>query len=192
MQGEQEQEQESRYSAHRHSAMRSEVGEETRMMTRAAGLGRSSDPSDAVVNRLNRLVARQLPDFVDTSHARAPATPKLSAAITDAQENLVRRLTTSDAGDIGAVGAPALLEELRQRKTLLKQAAGTQIERATIEIVALLFQSILTEERLPDLGARLVRAAADAGAARRGQRARFLRDHRSPGAPPDRPHGAPA
>jgi hypothetical protein len=31
----------------------------------------------------------------------------------------------------------------------LKQAASTPVERATIEIVALLFQSILTEERIP-------------------------------------------
>ena len=31
----------------------------------------------------------------------------------------------------------------------LKQAAATPVERATIEIVALLFQSILTEDRIP-------------------------------------------
>ncbi len=137
-----------RHSLARRSAMHSEVGDETRMMTRAAGLGRSSDPADAVVNRLNRVIARQLPDFVDTSHARAPASPKLSAAISDAQDNLARRIANADGGG-GEVGTPALLEELRQRKTLLKQAAGTPIERATIEIVALLFQSILMEEAIP-------------------------------------------
>ena len=49
----------------------------------------------------------------------------------------------------GAVSTPALLEELNQRKQALKQAATTPVERATIEIVALLFQSILTEERIP-------------------------------------------
>ncbi|MFX8235293.1 DUF1631 family protein, partial [Acinetobacter baumannii] len=31
----------------------------------------------------------------------------------------------------------------------LKHAAGTPAERATIEIVAMMFQSILTEERIP-------------------------------------------
>ena len=36
-----------------------------------------------------------------------------------------------------------------QRKQALKAAATTPVERATIEIVALLFQSLLTEERLP-------------------------------------------
>ena len=38
-------------------------------------------------------------------------------------------------------------------------------------------------------GSRLVRAPADAGAARRRLRARLLRDRRASGAPPDRPHG---
>ena len=47
------------------------------------------------------------------------------------------------------VTVPAMLEELHQRKQQLKQAASTPVERATIEIVALLFQSILTEERIP-------------------------------------------
>src|SRR4029450_3052565 len=47
------------------------------------------------------------------------------------------------------VSTPMLLEELHQRKQALKQAATTPVERATIEIVALLFQSILTEERIP-------------------------------------------
>ncbi|HEY1392327.1 MAG TPA: DUF1631 family protein, partial [Methylibium sp.] len=47
------------------------------------------------------------------------------------------------------ISTPALLQELQQRKQALKQAASTPVERATIEIVALLFQSILTEERIP-------------------------------------------
>ena len=47
------------------------------------------------------------------------------------------------------VGTPALLEELHQRKQALKQAASTPVERATIEIVALLFQSILMEDAIP-------------------------------------------
>jgi hypothetical protein len=42
-----------------------------------------------------------------------------------------------------------LLEQLEQRKQALKQAAETPVERATIEIVALMFHSILTEERIP-------------------------------------------
>jgi len=44
---------------------------------------------------------------------------------------------------------PAMLEDLHQRHQVLKKAAATPEERATIEIVALLFQSILTEDRIP-------------------------------------------
>ncbi len=59
-----------------------------------------------------------------------------------------RRFEAPDARGAAAT-TPALLEELHQRKMALKQAAESPVERATIEIVALLFQSILTEERIP-------------------------------------------
>ena len=130
-----------------------EVGEETRMMTRASGLARGADHSEAVLGRLNRLIGRQLPGFGATQRDQpaAPASPALSHAISDAQQGIARRLAS--AGDRTVPGAivstPALLEELNQRKQALKQAATTPVERATIEIVALLFQSILTEERIP-------------------------------------------
>jgi len=130
-----------------------EVGEETRLMTRAVGLSRGIDHAEAVLGRLNRLIGRQLPGFGATEHDRppVPASPRLKSAINEAQQGLARRLAPS--GDVrtvaGAhVSTPALLEELNQRKLALKQAASTPVERATIEIVALLFQSILTEERI--------------------------------------------
>ena len=39
--------------------------------------------------------------------------------------------------------------ELRQRTSTLKKAASTSAEKATIEIVALMFQAILAEDRIP-------------------------------------------
>ena len=133
------------------------VGEETRMMTRAGPLARGSDHAEAVLGRLNRLVGRHLPGFADTAHAR-PVTEALSLAINNAQQNLRRRLTPPQAGATMAHGqahaatvmtGPMLLEELQQGKQALKQAASTPAERATIEIVAMMFQSILTEDRIP-------------------------------------------
>ena len=130
-----------------------EVGEETRMMTRAAGLARGPDQAEAVLGRLNRLISRQLPDFAHTSSEPQPPSPRLNAAIAQAQESVARRLTNAVAaaasGGAPAVGTPALLEELHQRKQALKAAAATPVERATIEIVALLFQSILMEDAIP-------------------------------------------
>ena len=129
------------------------VGEETRMMTRAAGLARGMDHAAAVLGRLNRLVGRQLPGFGVTQQDRPlmPA-PRLKNAINDAQQGIVNRIAAAQNARTlsgGQVSTPALLEELNQRKLALKQAASTPVERATIEIVALLFQSILTEERIP-------------------------------------------
>ena len=141
------------------------VGEETRMMTHAAPLARGSDHAEAVLGRLNRLVGRHLPGFSDTAHGR-PVTEALSVAINHAQLNWRKRFTPL-AGSAGPAGAPAmapqggaapeaiiatgpmLLDALQQGKQALKRAASTPAERATIEIVALMFLSILTEDRIP-------------------------------------------
>jgi Protein of unknown function (DUF1631) len=124
------------------------VSDETRMMTRASGLARASEQAGAVLGRLNRLIARSLPEFGQTTRTQ-PASPGLKAAIDEAQQGIQRRLTSAGRTAAGPVSTPAMLEELHQRKLALKQAAATPVERATIEIVALLFQSILTEDRIP-------------------------------------------
>ena len=128
-----------------------EVGEETRMMTRAGGLARGMDHAEAVLGRLNRLVGRQLPEFAVTSSNPVSASPRLKTAISEAQQGIARRLSTGIGARTvaGPVSTPALLAEINKRKQALKEAATTPVERATIEIVALLFQSILTEERIP-------------------------------------------
>lgn len=143
-----------------HPAPREGVAEETRLMSRVGALGRGgNEHAEAVLGRLNRLIGRQLPDFARTQQPRL-ASPALDAAITSAQQGIALRLTpdsgarraagaASGAGAVGYVSTPAMLEELHQRKQALKAAAATPDERATIEVVALLFQSILTEERIP-------------------------------------------
>jgi hypothetical protein len=128
---------------------RGAVSEETRMMTRAGPLARGSEHAEAVLGRLNRLVGRHLPGFADTTRAPVPVTPRLSRAIELAQDSLKQRLVEAPPDQAPAMTTPMLVEELQQRKTLLKHAANTPAERATIEIVAMMFQSILTEERLP-------------------------------------------
>lgn len=128
---------------------RGAVSEETRMMTRAGGLARGSEHAEAVLGRLNRLVGRHLPGFADTTRAPVAVTPRLSRAIELAQDSLKQRLVSAPEGQAPAMTTPMLVDELQQRKTMLKHAANTPAERATIEIVAMMFQSILTEERLP-------------------------------------------
>lgn len=94
------------------------------------------------------------PSLADAPPAGAveAASPRLMGAIRHAQESLQRR-PGGDAADAASPSAPRALEEIGARnqafKQVLKQAAGTPAERATIEIVAMMFQSILTEERIP-------------------------------------------
>ncbi|MDH4059898.1 MAG: DUF1631 domain-containing protein [Aquincola sp.] len=132
------------------------VGDETRLMTRS---GAASAPSAehgtaenavAVLTRLNRMIERQVPAFANTAHAgQRTVSPALANAIGNAQQGVQRRLGGGEGGTHVATVSPALMEELQARKQALKRAAESPIERATIEIVALLFQSILTEERIP-------------------------------------------
>jgi Protein of unknown function (DUF1631) len=151
------------------------VGQETRMMTRAAPLARSREHAEAVLGRLNRLIGRHVPEFGSTTHAGHLSRPGnvlsvgLAKAIDFAEQGIRQRLSpaspggsqagsqigspggsqTGSQGGVAMVTTPVLLEELQQRKQVLKKAAATPEERATIEIVALLFQSILTEDRIP-------------------------------------------
>jgi len=126
------------------------VGDETRLMTRAAPLARGSDHAEAVLGRLNRLVGRQSPGFADSNRGPLVVTPRLARAIENVQHSMQQRLSPAGAdGAAVVITTPMLLDELQQRKQALKQAAETPAERATIEIVAMMFQSILAEERIP-------------------------------------------
>ncbi len=137
------------------SGSRGGVGEETRMMTRAAPLARSREHAEAVLGRLDRLIGRHVPSFAPSTRSQGmerqshPVSPGLSRAIDAAEQGIRQRVAPSTQQGEQPVTTPVLLEELHQRKQALKKAAASPEERATIEIVALLFQSILTEDRIP-------------------------------------------
>ncbi|MFY7941617.1 MAG: DUF1631 family protein [Burkholderiaceae bacterium] len=128
--------------------------DDTRPATQTGPLVHGADHAQAVLSRLNKMVSRHLPEFADTAHAH-PTSAGLTAAIAVAQRGVVQRMQPTPGPDASAAtqaeatSAPMMLEELAQRKQALKQAAASPVERATIEIVALLFQSILMEERIP-------------------------------------------
>jgi len=127
--------------------------EETRLMTQTPALRRSAVPAQAVLGKLNQFVAHKVPGFAPTQvlggaqTAVVPVPAALGRAMQDAGQVMRRHVD----GETGVpMGTPAaLLQDLQESKRALKQAASTPNERAIIEIVALLFQSILTEERLP-------------------------------------------
>jgi hypothetical protein len=114
-----------------------------------------------VLARLNGLLSRQVPGFRHSTQAQAPGQPQaaasagLKSAINRVQQAVRDRFDAPAAGPgvvaaaQAANSAPAVLNELQSRNAALKQAASTPVERATIEIVALMFQSLLTEDRIP-------------------------------------------
>jgi hypothetical protein len=122
--------------------------EETRLMTRAAPLPRGREHAEAVLSRLNRLVGRQLPKFGQSTRS-VGVSPGLAKAIETAQAGIRQRLAPTTQRGAPLATTPVMLDEQHQRKQALKKAAASPEERATIEIVALLFQNILTEERIP-------------------------------------------
>lgn len=131
------------------------VHDETRMMTHSSPLARARMRAQGVVGRLRRLLADKIGgDFEATQ--LLPASPRLQQAMMDVVPVPMPDVTTTGSGGIRSVAPPMdhshvaqAASALRQRTVELKQAASTPSEKATIEVVALMFQSILAEERIP-------------------------------------------
>ena len=129
------------------------VHDETRMMTSTSPLARARMRAQGVVGRLKRmLIDRVGGDFEATQ--LLPPSPHLVQAMQRIAPVVSVDAGLPSTGSTGAVYADASHVEraatvLRQRTAELKQAAETPSEKATIEVVALMFQSILAEERIP-------------------------------------------
>ncbi|NDY91131.1 DUF1631 family protein [Ideonella livida] len=121
------------------------MGEETRMMTRQPDP--ASMPGELVVQHLSDLVERQVPGFRDGGEkaGKAPS-QRLVRAMAQVQQRLEQQATQpmDQADPVGP-----MVREFAEQTRALKQAAESPNERATIELVALMFQNILTEERIP-------------------------------------------
>jgi hypothetical protein len=129
--------------------------DETRMMTSVTPLSRARSRAQGVLGQLKRLlVGRVGPEFDATSYQ--PASPALAAALA------VRKGGGTSTGgapaygesgtlfeDYGPAGVAQVAVRLREQTAELKSKAETKGEKATIEIVALMFQAILQEDRIP-------------------------------------------
>ncbi|MFW9616260.1 DUF1631 family protein [Aquabacterium sp.] len=128
--------------------------EETRLLTQTPGMYKTPAQSQALLSKLTQVVGRQVPEFEHTQadgNTVRQAAPGVSAGLGQAIQavgDVVRR-QIGVGGEAESHTPSQVLQELQQSKRTLKQSASTPVERATIEIVALLFQAILTEERLP-------------------------------------------
>jgi hypothetical protein len=128
------------------------VHDETRMQTATTPLARARMRAQGVMGQLKRLLTNQAVGFDDTRPSQAsPQLAQAMASVERAEETGAERTLLADAQ--GQVYGQAQVDQaagvLRERTTKLKEAASTSSEKATIEIVALMFQSILAEDRIP-------------------------------------------
>lgn len=125
--------------------------EETRLMTQATPMARSQQRALGVIGQLKRLFVGHVggSDFVSTSPR--VASPALAAAIAprSARGTIVAAGGDTVYEDYSPAAVARVADRLREQTTELKNKAETKSEKATIEIVALMFQAILTEERIP-------------------------------------------
>jgi len=125
---------------------------EARTAAETTPLGRMRMRAQGVIGRLKQMLSNQVIGFDEPRASLASS--QLAQAISRMQHSesttepgwLSQRqdMEPMDQRDVNeAMGA------LRLRTSALKQASTTSSERATIEIVALMFQSILAEDRIP-------------------------------------------
>jgi Protein of unknown function (DUF1631) len=152
-----------------------ESHDETRMMTSSTPLARAKMRAQGVMGQLKRMLTDKVMGF-DDSRSYTPS-PQLAAAMAPRRaapqgggnsNNPAYARTVQGgpsgmgggayAGAAGGVAFAGFVEgmrpeeaagALREETSALKKAASTESEKATIEIVALMFQSILAEDRIP-------------------------------------------
>jgi hypothetical protein len=129
------------------------VQDETRMQTATTPLARARMRAQGVIGHLRRLLSDRVSDYNDTRPVQASA--ELTRVMLREQQSHVETSAggmSCRAGSAQTYGPEAVeraMTALRERSASLKRAATTQTEKATIEIVALMFQSILAEDRIP-------------------------------------------
>ena len=133
---------------------RAGVAEETRMQTATTPLGRARIRAQGVMGHLRRLLSDKVSGFDDTRPQQPSAA--LIQVIQRAQQSsddnsgvAVTRDGTDPDDVYGSVQINQAINAVRLRSADFKKAAESQSEKAIIEIVALMFQSILTEDRIP-------------------------------------------
>jgi hypothetical protein len=136
-----------------HSSMLARAAQETRMLTGVTPVARIRQRTQGVLGQLRRMLADKVSDY-DVDVAPTAPSPRLAQALA---AQVASYATTEALQGVGAVGGAGvspvqvreLAVDLRQRAAELKAKAEKPSEKAIIEIVALMFQAILAEERIP-------------------------------------------
>jgi hypothetical protein len=124
------------------------TAEETRMLTAGTPLARARSRAQGVLGQLKRIFNSSAGhDFAGTAHHQQ--SPALAHAISHQVVAAQYAAGGTMYEDYSPAGVARVADNLRERTAELKQKAETKGEKATIEIVALMFQAILAEERIP-------------------------------------------
>ena len=125
--------------------------EETRLQTAATPLAKAKIRAQGVMGGLMRLLTNQVAGFDNTRGVKASTKLAQALAGLGVGDSSHQRTLLADTGvqAYGSVHVEQAVAALRHRTSTLKEAATTSAEKATIEIVALMFQSILAEDRIP-------------------------------------------
>jgi hypothetical protein len=127
------------------------ASEETRMMTAATPMARARSRAQGVMGQIRRLFVSHVgSDFGGSGHQQAPS-PALAAAMAPPSPSQSPAYASGGTlyEDYSPAGVARVAGDLRDKTAELKKKAETKGEKATIEIVALMFQAILAEERIP-------------------------------------------
>jgi hypothetical protein len=124
------------------------AGDETRMLTSVTPLARARNRAQGVVGQLRRMFASYGGgDMVGAPH-QAPSGALAAALASPAARPAANGFINTIYEDFTPAGVLRVATDLRRQTVELKKAAETKGEKATIEIVALMFQAILVEERI--------------------------------------------
>ncbi len=127
--------------------------EETRMLTATTPLAKARSRAMGVMGQLKRLLVGRIGSEYDSPSSRPSlgASPALAAAIAVRPQFDAAAYTGGGTvmQDYTPAGVARVADRLREQTVELKKKAETKGEKATIEIVALMFQAILQEDRIP-------------------------------------------
>ena len=125
--------------------------DETRMETAATPMARARMRAQGVLGHLKRMLSTRVAGYDDTQPHQPSWELAQAFAKVQGTDQFSERTVLSGTPDqhYGAEHVDQAAAVLRQRTSTLKLATSNSSERATIEIVALMFQSILAEDRIP-------------------------------------------
>ena len=127
--------------------------EETRMLTATTPLAKARSRALGVMGQLKRLLVGRIGSEYDSPSSRPSlgASPGLAAAMAVRPQFDAGGYTGGGTvmQDYTPAGVARVADRLREQTVELKKKAETKGEKATIEIVALMFQAILQEDRIP-------------------------------------------